>query len=407
MIPPSEALQRVLASVSALTEASCEAAQPDSGFGVIVAPVLADRDIPEQNLSRMDGFAVAAPLAAGAVLQVNSTTPAGSPAQHAPLEDRHCHRIFTGAVLPPGANAVVEQEATARGGSQVAVEIRRDVQVGDHVVARGSVARKGEVVLPARAPAGAAQVALCAAVGSMPLRCPVPRVAILCTGDEVVQDGTTPQPHQTRDVNGPSITAAVRSLDIRVASASKTSDDLDALTGAMNALESDAHVDAVITVGGVSVGDYDLVPRAIESSGGRILLHRVAVKPGKPFLFAVSRTNKPVFGLPGNPLSALVTFFEFVAPALRKMAGRPEPWAPTLPVRLTTDVHGDRQRMHFVLARVSMHDDGQWFAEPIVARHSADIVAGGKADGVILVPQGRERLEAGQQVRFRPWRPLW
>ena len=121
----------------------------------------------------------------------------------------------------------------------------------------------------------------------------------------------------------------------------------------------------------------------------------------------ISRTNKPVFGLPGNPLSALVTFFEFVAPALRKMAGRPEPWAPTLPVRLTTDARGDPQRMHFVLARVSMHDDGEWFAEPIVARHSADIVAGGKADGVILVPQGCERLDAGQQVRFRPWRPLW
>ncbi len=407
MTAPSEALQCILASVSPLTEPVCEDVQPGSGLAVIAAPVLADRDIPERDLSRMDGYAVSAPCAAGAILHVDGATPAGSSACQVPLAGDCCHRIFTGAVLPPGANAVVEQEATARVGSEGVVEIHRDVQIGEHVIARGSVARKGEVVLPARAPAGAAQVGLCAAVGAVPPRCPVPRVAILCTGDEIVPDGATPLPHQTRDVNGPSITAAAVSLGVRVASVSKSSDDLDALTGAMNALDSDTHVDAVVTVGGVSVGDYDLVPRAIEFSGGRILVHRVAVKPGKPFLFAVSRTNKPVFGLPGNPLSALVTFFEFVAPALRKMAGRPEPWAPTFHVRLTDLVRGDAQRMHLVLARVSLHDDGQWFAEPIVARHSADIVAGGQADGVILVPQGCEKLEAGQQVCFRPWRPLW
>jgi molybdopterin molybdotransferase len=181
-------------------------------------------------------------------------------------------------------------------------------------------------------------------------------------------------------------------------------DETAAVLGAR--LASDA-IDAVVTIGGVSVGDYDLVPKALELLGARVVLHKVAVKPGKPFLFALSREGKPLFGLPGNPLSALASFFEFVAPALRKMAGRPEPWAPTLPVRLTAAAPGDRDRHHLVLARVSQDEDGQWLAEPLIAAHSADVTAAAFADGVVHVPAGLAEVPAGQVVSFRPWRPLW
>ncbi|MHC4797123.1 MAG: molybdopterin-binding protein, partial [Planctomycetota bacterium] len=214
------------------------------------------------------------------------------------------------------------------------------------------------------------------------------------------------EPYQVRNVNGPSISTAATSIGITVASRLHVKDELAELTHGLNKLLADSQVHAVVTIGGVSVGDYDLVPQAIVSLNGRIVLHRVASKPGKPFLFAISDSKKPIFGLPGNPLSALVSFFEFVAPALRKMAGRPQPWAITLLVRLTSEVKGDQQRMQFVLARVRMQDDGEWLAEPIEARHSSDIVSAGKADGVILVPRGCQKLDAGQYVRFRPWRAI-
>ncbi|NCO38023.1 MAG: hypothetical protein COZ06_11245 [Armatimonadetes bacterium CG_4_10_14_3_um_filter_66_18] len=407
MLQPQHALQAVLEHVSVLADRPRSPA-PEclAGHGVLGERVCVDHDMPQAALSRMDGYAVIGPLAAGTRLEIVGETPAGSPSAQ-PVSEGQCVRVFTGAVLPPAANAVVEQEAVTRCSDTSCVQLQRPVALGDYVTQRGAVARAGAEVLPAGAPLGPVQVSLAAAAGCAPVARPVPRIAIVATGRELVPYGARPLPHQTRDSNGPALSAAILSIGCHVAGTSHATDQLPETAAILDASLHDEAVDAVVTIGGVSVGDYDLVPQALESLGARVLLHKVAVKPGKPFLFALSRDGKPIFGLPGNPLSVLASFFGFVAPALRKMAGRPEPWAPTFPVRLTTAAPGDRDRHHWVLARVSQDEDGQWLAEPLVAAHSADVASAALADGVVQVPAGLTEVPAGQVVSFRPWRPLW
>ena len=405
MIDPNEALRIVLDNTVALSGRAPEPADA-SAHAVTAETVRADRDIPAADLSRMDGYAVIAPLSAGVELRRVGEIPAGT-LPDTPIEPGECCRIFTGAVLPPGANAVVKQEDVTAAQEGEIVRPNCDVAPGAYVTRRGSVAKKGTLLLPAGVPIGAAQAAVCAAVGATPACASAPRLAILCTGEEIVPRDAKPEPQQTRDINGPAIAAAARSIGAVAAPARIVPDDARQLTDELGGMLENTDVDAVVTIGGVSVGDYDLVPDALKAVGARVLLHGVSSRPGKPFLFALGPGGKPVFGLPGNVLSALVAFFGLVAPALRKMAGRPEPWDPTLPVRLESDVQGGPDRTYFVLARVRQKGGGEWVAEPLPPQHSADVATAATADGVITVPPADEGLPAGTVVQFRPWRPLW
>ncbi|MGD8237146.1 MAG: molybdopterin molybdotransferase MoeA [Armatimonadota bacterium] len=404
MIDPKEARRTILEHTPAR---SGDPAWPDF-FGDLAPtaePVCADRDIPAADLSRMDGYAIIAPLEAGAELRRVGEIPAGSLPEH-PVAPGECFRIFTGGVLPPGANAVVKQEEVGASDDGELIRLNCSVEPGEYVTARGAVASQDDVVLPAGSPPGAAQAAVCAAVGEMPRRRRPPLLALLCTGEEIVPRDVKPGPHQTRDVNGPALTAAARSIGSALAAPRVVPDDAGRLTDELRCMLANDDYDGVVTVGAVSVGDYDLVPDALRAVGAEIILHGVRCRPGKPFLFALGPSSKPVFGIPGNVMSALVTFFEFVAPALRKMAGMPEPWAPTLPVRLAADVAGIADRTRYALARVTQDDDGHWVAEPLPMQHSADVAAAGPADGAIIVPPG-DGLAAGGDAHFRPWRPLW
>jgi molybdopterin molybdotransferase len=405
MIEPREALDIILEH----TPGPWGFSSPDdalSGLAVTREPVSADRDIPEADVSRMDGYAVVAPVEAGAELRRIGEIPAGSLPDRA-LAEGECVRIYTGSVLPPEANAVVKQEdvTTSPDGEVVRPSCR--VEPGENVAARGSIAKQGAVLLPAGSPLGAAQQAVCAAVGARPECCAVPLLGVLRTGEEVVPEDGEPGPHQTRDANSPAIMAAAMSAGAVLYLAREAPDDLTQLTDELRMMVEDEDLDALVTIGAVSVGDYDLVPEALEAVGAKVLLHGIACKPGKPFLFAVADNAKPIFGVPGNPVSALVTFFEFVAPALRKMAGRPEPWAPTLPVRLAAEVAGVPGATYYELARVTQDADGSWVAEPMPSRHSGDVAAAARADGVVIVPPGDAGLPAGANAQFRPWRQLW
>ncbi len=405
MIRPEEALRTILAHTPVLSDSSSDADLP-AVLRVIAEPIRADRDIPTSDVSRMDGYAVVAPLASGTELQMVDEICAGCLPTR-PIARHECSRIYTGGVLPANANAVVKQETVSTASDGQLVTANCSVAPGENVTAQGSVSREGTVVLPAGTPLGAAQAAVCATVGETPRCYRAPQLAVLCTGQEVIPEGDVPGPHQIRDAAGPSVSAAASSIGGEVALRRIVPDDLGQLTEALADALQNADVHVVVTVGGVSVGDYDLIPEALKAVGAQVLLHGVAAKPGKPFLFAVGPTSKPIFGLPGNVLSALVTFFEFVAPAIRKMARMPEPWHPTLPVRLASDVASIQQRTHFVLVRVRQGDDGRWVADPIPAQHSADVVAAGTADGVVGVAPGDEGLTAGAEAQFRPWRPLW
>jgi molybdopterin molybdotransferase len=277
------------------------------------------------------------------------------------------------------------------------------VELGTNILQQGEDARAGNELLPIGTWVQPAHLAVAAAVGKTRLRVHAqPRVAVLTTGRELLPATALPLPHQIRDSNDTLLAATLNLNGFPCVSRQRISDDLEAIaTGLREALEV---ADAVLISGGVSVGDYDFVPAAVNRLGCRVVLHKIAMKPGKPLLFATRAPNKVVFGLPGNPLSAMTGLHEFALPALRRMSGLPvELCRPVWTVRLQTGLHSKPGRHRFHLARLAWTETGLG-VYPLESKSSADLVAGGRADGAIIVPPDAEFLEPGTHVTFRPWK---
>jgi len=366
-------------------------------------PVYADRDLPPADRSAMDGFAVrAADLATVPVtLPVIGEVAAGSPA--APMvAPGTCVRIFTGANIPPGADTVIIVETTrATGPDQVTFTATE--KKGANILRQGENARQGSELVPSGRVLGAIHIGICAAAGRTHVRVfRKPRVAIITTGRELLAPGMVAGAHQERDSNGPVIAATLATNRFDIASSVRVSDERETITEKLR--EALAGADVVILSGGVSVGAFDFVPTAVTTVGARTVVHGVSMKPGKPFLFAVAPGGQPIFGLPGNPLSAATGLHEFVLPALRRMAGWPESHCrPLLRARLREAMSNKPGRQRFALATLDWTDTGpEVTAEP--SQSSADLAAGARADGVILVPADATGIEAGATVDFRPWR---
>ena len=358
----------------------------DQALGYVLAePVRADRDLPPAHRSAMDGFAVrAADLAdTPATLQVLGEVAAGSPA--APVVGPGtCARIFTGANLPPGAATVVMIESTREdtpGRVTFAVPERR----GANILCRGENARQGSELVSAGCLLGAIHIGMCAAVGRTEV--PVirkPRIAIITTGRELLDPRTAAGTHQERDSNGPMVAAALCAAGFSVALAARVSDDREAIVQTLR--DALATADSVVLSGGVSVGAFDFVPAAVTAVEARTLVHGVAMKPGKPFLFALSRNGQPIFGLPGNPLSAATGLHEFVLPALRRTAGRTElECRPLVRARLREAIVNKPGRQRYVLATLAWTPSGPEVAA-VPSQSSADLAAGARSDGVICPP---------------------
>ena len=347
----------------------------------LARPLLALRPAPPQDCSAMDGYAVrAADVPGPASLPVAMTVYAGDTPPR-PLAPGEAARVFTGATLPPGADAVVREEVVREEGGRAAFD--RAALAGENVRRAGEDVPQGGEALPAGARLGARQLALCAAVGAGEAEVVRrPRVALVSTGDEVT-GGSTP------DSNGPALAAALAAAGID-SERSAVGDDLDAVAAALGrALPG---VDALLTIGGVSVGRRDHVPDAIARLGGEVRVHGVPMKPGKPFLFALVG-GKPVFGLPGSPSACLVAFEVFARPALLRMAGaarllRRRAWLP-----LAEPVEGRPGRARFLWAR--LEEDGQ--VRP-VGRDAAQVKGPALADALLHLPEGTGAFERGRQV---------
>lgn len=403
MIDPDHAWRAIVASVTPLPSAPC--AYDRCLFHYLAQPVLADRDIPAADRAAMDGYAVRADdvAAAPATLRVVGEIPAGSAAQPA-LAPGECARIFTGANVPPDGDTVVMVEDTEATGDD-AVTVLSPVSRGRHILRRGENARQGLVLLQQGAMLDAAALAVCAAVGCVELRVHArPRITVITTGAELKQPGAPVGPHEVRDSNGPMLVAAVAEQGFGSAAWVCMPDDRSTLLGALRqALDGS---DVVLVTGGVSVGKYDMVPDVIRDAGGTIRYHGVAMKPGKPQLFATDGRGRCIFGLPGNPLSVLTGFHEFVLPALRYLAGCPEAnCRRLLRLPLLAAVTTKGRERHYVLGRL-VHAGVGTAVEPVPNAGSADLVAGSKADGTIIVPCGVSSVPAGASVDFRPWRLL-
>ena len=376
------------------------------GLGhVLREPIHADRDLPPVDRSAMDGFAVRAEdlAAAPVTLSVLGEVAAGSAAAPS-IPEGACVRIYTGANLPPGTNTVVKLEDTrAAGPGRVTFE--RPERKGANLWRAGENARRGDQLVPAGTVLGALHIGLGAAVGSTRVRVArKPRVALLTTGRELQPPEAPVGSHQERDANGPLLAAALSEGGFALVSADRVTDDPEAIVGRLRVALATA--DAVVTSGGVSVGAYDFMPAATEGVGARTIAHGVAMKPGKPFLFAMAPGDQPIFALPGNPLSAVICFHEFVLPALRRMAGFPEETCqPLVRARLQVNITGELGPERRLPGRLA------WTAaSPVVApvpyHSSADLAASARADGSIVVPSGVREIVASTLVDFRPWRRL-
>ncbi len=361
------------------------------GF-VLAQEVRTDREYPPFNRSTRDGYAVRSSEAApGAQLKCVGEIKAGDTVREA-LVSGTCLQIMTGAAVPANADAVVMIEYTSREADFVRFE--RNAQAGQNIVARGSEAAAGQTILTRGVRLGFAELALAAQVGAVQLQCAQrPRVAILSTGDEVVLIDETPGPFQIRNSNSVSLAAQVRIAGGEPVVLGNAADRIEDLG---EKIERGLREDALVLSGGVSMGKYDLVESVLKAMGAEFFFDAVAIRPGKPAVFGMCQ-GKPVFGLPGNPVSTMVTFELFVAPAIDLLSGAEVRALPLVEARLAEAMKEKTGLTHFLPARVEWHGT---VAEVKALRWqgSGDITALARANCFLVVPADRERMEIGESV---------
>ena len=359
--------------------------------------VVAGEPVPGFDNSAMDGFAVRAADTRGAravapvALRVVDEARAGRPAA-ATLGAGEAIAISTGAVIPAGADAVVRVEDTRSEGDRALVLV--EVEPGRDVRRAGEDVAAGETALEAGDGIGPAQLGVLASLGAAVVACRRrPRVAVLTSGDELLEPGEEMRPGGVRNSNAYSVTALARWAGAEAAFAGSPPDDLEATRAAI-APALDAS-DVLVLCGGVSVGEHDHVKRALADLGVEEAFWRVALKPGKPTWFG-GRGDTLVFGLPGNPVSAMVTFVLLVRPALTALSGgRPERHRTT--ARLARDYDKRPGRTHAVRCRLELREDG-WLAHPAERQGSHVLTSMLGADCLALLPTDSGPLPAGAAV---------
>ncbi len=364
---------------------------------VSAALLLADRDQPPFARSTRDGFAGRAEDWAHGELRLLGLLRAGEAWGGEALRPGQCVEIMTGAPVPAGADCVVMVEHVRRSGERVTLEAGRRIAAGENIVPRGAEARAGAVVLEAGTRLGAHGVAVAAACGYA--RVPVfrrPRVAIVATGDELVDVGEMPLAHQIRNSNTYTLAAQVRALGGEPVLFSPVADDAAALEAAIGRAMNEC--DLLLLSGGVSAGRYDLVEPALLALGGEFRFTGVRMQPGKPVVFGSLRGGAlPVFGLPGNPVSTLVCFALFAAPVLAALGGERGYVAPFVQARLRGAVRHRPGLTRFLPARLTHAIEGS-SVETIAWQGSGDLASTARANCFLVVPEEAGELEDGATV---------
>jgi len=361
------------------------------GF-VLAEEVKTDREYPPFHRSTRDGYAViAAEATPGSTLRCVAEIKAGDTVTQ-PLVPGTCVQIMTGAAVPPGADAVVMIEHTNRDGDSVRFE--RAAQPGQNIVPRGSEAKCGETLLSPGIRLGYAELALAAQVGASQLRCASkPRVAILSTGDEVVSVDQEPGAFQIRNSNSVSLAAQVQLAGGEPVLLGNAADRIDYLR---EKISRGLLEEVLVLSGGVSMGKYDLVETVLKDLGAEFYFDAVAIRPGKPAVFGKCGGTF-VFGLPGNPVSTMVTFELFVVPAVDLLSGAPARDLPLVEARLGAALNEKQGLAHFLPARVEWRG-----ATPVVKalpwQGSGDIAALARANCFLVVAADRGQVNIGDSV---------
>jgi molybdopterin molybdotransferase len=395
MISVEEAMAIVLSNVP---ERQVETVAFQSALGCILAEnLVATSDIPPFCRSALDGYAVMSTDVRNAPVELEivgeSRAGGGIPGRLLPGQ---AMSIMTGAPVPDGADAVQMIEQSQFSQDRRKVRILAPVKSLENIALRGAEAEKGKIVLRAGHCIGPAEMAVLATFGHSRIKVwKKPAVAIFSTGDELVEYDQIPRPDQIRNSNAYCLSSQLQLMGLKAEYLGIVQDDKEDLRRKMLlGLEKDV----LIITGGVSMGEYDFVPHVFRDLGLEILFSKVAIKPGKPTVFA-RKGEKLIFGLPGNPISALVTFECFVRPVLGRMCGFSQPDLPRMKGELLADMRQSPGRMAFFPAWV-FWDEERWKVDPLPWKNSADIIGFTGANATFIFPKTRDHLSCGETVEL-------
>ncbi|MGD9561279.1 MAG: gephyrin-like molybdotransferase Glp [Pyrinomonadaceae bacterium] len=390
MIPISKAIRIIERESSAIASERIDLS--DAIGRVLAENIIADSDLPPFDRSQMDGYAVRADdtKKTPATLRIAGESAAGR-GWHKTLKKGEAVRIMTGAPVPKGADAVQKIELTSeKNGS---VTIFEPTEKGRFIVRKGAEIRKGRTVLKKGEVLTPPTMAVPAAFGYAKVKVAKrPRVAIFSTGSEIVDISKTPKKDQIRNSNSLMLAALCRAAGAEPELFPTTGDDISDLKSQIS--KSIKRADILITTGGVSVGKYDLTKLALQELGAKIFFDKVALKPGKPTVFGKLK-NTFVFGLPGNPVSAAVTFHLFVRLLIGRLQGRANPCLKDGTAVAGAQAKGTKARDSYLPASLSTDANGCLIATPLRWLGSSDFVGFATADALVFVPAG-ETIEKGE-----------
>jgi molybdopterin molybdotransferase len=403
LLSVADALARVLNGVEPLPSEQAPLVEADGR--VLAADIAALRTQPPADLSAMDGYAVRAADVASApvTLKIAGEVAAGRPFA-GEVHRGEAARIFTGGVVPPGADTIVIQENTSRDGERVVVN--KSERAGRHIRSAGLDFKEGEVLLPRGQRLTDRDVMLAAAMSHPAL--PVhrrPKVAVFATGDELKPPGSALGPGEIVYSNGFALMALARNEGAAVTDLGIVPDKVEATADAIRRAR-DAGADVLVSTGGASVGDYDLVQRGLKAEGLELSFWRVALRPGRPMMNGrLGATH--VLGLPGNPVSAYVCAFLFLVPLLRRLAGRTDLEAPRESAMLGSDLPENDERADYLRATLAPGPDGTFVATPIKIQDSSMMAALAKAHCLVVREAFAPAAKAGSRcVILRLTRPF-
>jgi len=396
MIPVSEARKIILDNVDLLgTEV---VGLDDCLSRVLAEPLSARRDVPPRDNSAMDGFALTAAMTQSASentpvsLPIVRTIKAGDLAG-SPIKEYEAVRIMTGAPIPEGVDTIVPVEDTYVEAEELF--LTKPAKKGDHIRRAGEDIKYTDNILLAGRPLRAADLGLIASQGIAQIKVyRRPEVAILATGDEVVGLGEVPHEAQIYSSNSHALSALVRECGAVPRQLGIARDDPDHLAAM---IEEGLQSDVLVTTGGISMGDYDYLKEVFGKVGIEVLFWKVAQKPGKPMTFGVRR-RKPVFALPGNPVSTTLSFELYVRPALRKMMGHTRLYRPTVWAVLEHDVRKKPGRRNFLRGIIQRHDDGILYARTTGEQGSGILRSMSQANGIIVLSENADGAKKGEKV---------
>ncbi len=401
MLTPAEAEKLILDHMAACHREDCPL--PEAHGRILRADLRADRDLPPFHRVTMDGFALrAGALAAGTrTFRVEGVQAAGMRAFHLGGASDACIEIMTGAVLPEGADCIVPYEETRREGATIVIsETAARFEAGHALHRRGSDYRAGEVVVRAGTLLTGREIAVAAACGYATLTVSQrPKIAVVSTGDELVEVESSVAPHQIRRSNDHALRAALASAGYPHAARFHFRDVRHEIEHMLWHVL--AEFDVVIVTGGVSKGKFDFLPAELDRQGVRKVFHGVAQRPGKPLWFGVSLRQTPVFALPGNPVAAYTCLHRYVLPALARASQRAS--TPPLTAALAAAVTFRPKLAYFLPVKLSSGARAELLAMPDPSNTSGDFAGLVGTDGFVELPAEPTDYPAGTLAPFFPW----